>query len=174
MKYVDLQPQEVWYFAETNREDLECEDYEIAAETEDDVSITIYYSAGDLRLGVWKDGSLRETHTLRNEAECTEKVESLYAMYLYGEDDVAPVEDSEDEQETIIETREAELFDWTQDYILTALDGYPDEDIDELTQRVEEAFLGFLGEVLGLDVYRPKYIEQDGKTTLVEYPYKKA
>lgn len=178
MVSIKMKPSDVWSFMVSRTGAERDAEYEIASNDDYDLSITAFVSDNDIAISVWMDGNLCDYLTVDDELDCEDVVSALFDEYLTSKvfDTVSGLGDEPytGTMEDLVKDRESELFDATMEFILLALDAdYKGKtDIDEICERTQEAFLGFLGTRLGLPVYRPT-IKKDktGKEVLCDYPY---
>lgn len=178
MRDIILEPSEVWDYFQRNAGKLQSSYHLIASN--DEYGAEIYISAdsyGEAQIIAELDGDRMETTVVSNAEECEKVCHSVYDDYLTPSA-VSTATQTEDEGidredgEFYIEKREQELDDATYDFLMVALDGEYQEDMDTIIETAKERFLEFIAREMKLPVFRPMYLEdEDGEEFFSEYPY---
>lgn len=178
MRDIILEPSEVWGYFQRNAGKLQSSYHLIASN--DEYGAEIYISAdsyGEAQIIAELDGDRMETTVVSNAEECEKVCRSVYDDYLtpsavstatQAEDEI----DRANEEECLIEAREQELDGATYDFLMVALDGEYQEDMDAIIETAKERFLEFIAREMKLPVFRPMHLEdEDGEEFFSEYPY---
>lgn len=177
MRDIALEPAKVWDYYQRNAGKLQSSMHEIASN--DDFGVKIYITAssyGDAQVIVEMDDDREEITTVSSAEECERVCKSVYADYLTSAVVSSAVQAEDDdranEEEFLIEAREQELDGATYDFLMVALDGEYQEDMDAIIETAKERFLEFIAREMKLPVFRPMHLEdEDGEEFFSEYPY---
>lgn len=173
-----LKPEDVWQYYVDHTAELQ-EHMKLAAFSpdfdtevqicEDDDLLTAYIYLNDQEIA-------KEEMITAFDAKAT--MERLYKEYIYNAEDFVKqwqLQQDEDEEEDIIETRELELDDAAYEFLVSVLGEAFDvhsKETQEILEDVKDCVLPMLYEKHGIEVYRPMYIaDDDGNEEFCLYPY---
>lgn len=178
MRNIILEPSEVWDYFENNVGELHSSYHLIASNDEYGAEIYITVNSyGEAQIIAELDGDRMETTTVFNAEECEKVCRSVYDDYLTPSAVSSATQVEYDEgdmenEENLIEIRESELDDAVYDFLMVALDGEYQEDMDAIIETAKEHFLEFIAREMKLPVYRPMHLaDEDGEEFFSEYPY---
>lgn len=199
MKLIEYSPQEVWDLFCANEEEIAETKWILAQNTETDSCICLSASYIGSRFYpeviVFVNDEEVYSETAVSSFDCEEMVEKIYLSYLadrdilidsivdgiYGCDDPDPPFDdiSDYETEMIINEREDELHDLTEDF-LSDLAGinisqlYGSRAASYMVDGVLDFLCEFLWKTYKMPVYRPAIFEDENGTAYLEdYPYER-
>lgn len=173
-----LKPEDVWqYYADHT------------AELREHMKLIAFSPNFNTEIQISEDGDLLTAHVYLNDQEVAAEelinafdtkasIERMYKEYIYNAEKFVEqwkLQQDEDEEEDMIETRELELDDAAYDFLVAILGKAFDvhsRETQEILEDVKDCVLPMLYEKHGIEVYRPMYIaDESGNEEFCLYPY---
>lgn len=173
-----LKPEDVWQYYVDHTDELREHMKLIAFSPDFDTEIQISEDGDLLTAHVYLNDQEIAAEEMINAFDTKSSIEKMYKEYIYNAEEFVEqwkLQQGEDEEEDLIETRELELDDAAYEFLVSILGEAFDvhsKETQEILEDVKDCVLPMLYEKHGIEVYRPMYIADDnGNEEFCLYPY---